>query len=87
AGTSGIPVTKLAVLSSGDILVEIDSIPGTTYVVDYSNDAQTWIRSSGSVTAVSNRLQWIDNGPPKTQSHPSTVSSRFYRFVEVTPGN
>lgn len=87
AGTSSIAVTKLAVLSSGDILVEINSTPGTTYVVDYSNDAQSWIRASGSITAVSNRLQWIDNGPPKTQSHPSTVGSRFYRFVEVTPGN
>ena len=87
AGTSGIAVTRCVVLSSGDVLVEIASIPGTTYMVDYTNEAHAWIRASGSITAVSNRLQWIDNGPPKTQSHPSTVASRFYRFVEVTPGD
>lgn len=86
AAASGIAVTRFLKLSNGDVLVEIDSTPGAAYVVDYSHDTTSWVRASGTVTAASNRLQWIDNGPPKTLSHPSTVSSRFYRFVEVIPG-
>jgi hypothetical protein len=38
--------------------------------------------AGGEVKASSNRLQWIDNGPPKTASHPSEAPTRFYRMVE-----
>jgi hypothetical protein len=35
--------------------------------------------------AQANKAQWIDDGPPKTMSHPNTVPSRFYRVLLNSP--
>ncbi|BCX49736.1 IPTL-CTERM sorting domain-containing protein [Haloferula helveola] len=85
AAPAGLAVARNERLPNGDQLIEIVSTPGSTYAVEYSADMTTWVRVVPAVTAVANRLQWIDNGPPKTVSHPSTVGSRFYRFVLITP--
>ena len=82
--TDGIPVTRNIALANGDRLIEIASIPGASYAVEYSSDMLTWKRVVPNIVAPANRLQWIDSGPPKTESHPSTVPSRFYRFVLLT---
>ncbi|MDF1710762.1 MAG: putative Ig domain-containing protein [Akkermansiaceae bacterium] len=84
---TNIPVERQEVLSNGDFLIEIASIPDTVYAVEYSENMTDWTRVPATITAVANRLQWIDNGAPKTSSHPSQVASRFYRFVIVTPAN
>jgi hypothetical protein len=84
SATTGIPVTRNQRLSNGDHLIEIASIPGAVYAVEYSHDMTAWTRVLSSVSAPANRLQWIDNGPPKTASHPTTVSSRYYRFVLIS---
>lgn len=81
--SEGIPVTRMMTLPGGDWLIEIASIPGATYAIEYAPDAATWSRVTPLVTATSQRLQWIDNGPPKTRSHPSDVPRRFYRFVLI----
>ena len=87
SATTGIPVTRNQRLSNGDHLIEIAAIPGAVYAVEYSHDMTVWTRVVPSITAPANRLQWIDNGPPKTESHPTTVSSRYYRFVLISsPG-
>lgn len=82
-GNEGISVTRMMTLPGGDRLIEIASIPGATYAIEYGPDAATWSRVTPLVTATSQRLQWIDNGPPKTRSHPSEVTRRFYRFVLI----
>lgn len=85
AADSGIEVTRMIILSNGDVLIEITSQPGATYAIEYSPDMSpsSWIRVRSTVTAAANRLQWIDNGPPKTDSHPSEAASRFYRFALI----
>jgi len=85
AGTSGVNVTLFQELSNGDMLIEVASIPGHEYAIEYSDNLEDWFRVQQTVTAVANRLQWIDNGPPKTAVHPSEVDQRFYRLVDVTP--
>ncbi len=87
SAATGIPVTRNQMLSNGDYLIEIASTPGAVYAVEYSHDMTTWMRVVPRVTAPANRLQWIDNGPPKTASHPSAVPARYYRFVLISnPG-
>ena len=87
SASGGIPVTRNQIISNSDYLIEIASTPGAVYAVEYSHDMTTWTRVVPSVTAPANRLQWIDNGPPKTASHPSTVPARYYRFVLISsPG-
>ena len=84
AADSGIDVTRNERLGNGDHLIEIASIPGATYAVEYSADMATWTRVVPNVTAAANRLQWIDNGPPNTESHPATVPQRMYRCVLIS---
>ncbi|MFC7336408.1 Ig-like domain-containing protein [Haloferula chungangensis] len=84
AAGGGIPVTRNEKLSNGDFLIEIASTPGATYAVEYSHDMSTWKRVTPTVIAPANRLQWIDNGPPKTESHPSSTPNRYYRFVLIS---
>jgi len=35
-----------------------------------------------AIVAPADRVQWIDDGPPKTVSPPASVSSRFYRVIQ-----
>ena len=84
AGTSGVDVTLMQVLGNGDVLIEVASIPGHVYAIEYSADMTGWLRVSPTVSAPANRLQWIDNGPPKTAVRPSEVRQRFYRIVDIT---
>jgi hypothetical protein len=75
--------SRIVRLGDGAMLIEMGVEPGKTYRVEYSSGDFTWKAVSGEVKAASNRLQWIDNGPPKTECHPSEASTRFYRLVEV----
>lgn len=56
---------------------------GGTYIVEYSADLTAW--SQSPVTFVGNGApaQWVDAGPPATDSLPSTQKARFYRIVRV----
>ncbi|MEY4916789.1 MAG: hypothetical protein RL616_702, partial [Verrucomicrobiota bacterium] len=63
-------------------VIEFASVPGKTYTIIYSGDLQTWKVATPSVTANANVTQWYDDGPPKTESLPTSVTSRFYRVIK-----
>jgi hypothetical protein len=56
------------------------------YFIQYADtpadlmDSATVQTAFPSVTGTGSRVQWIDNGPPKTAS-PPTNGSRFYRVL------
>ena len=35
------------------------------------------------ITAAANRVQWLDDGPPKTESKPIGPASGFYRIIQL----
>lgn len=80
---AGSAIDRMLILGSGDILVEFTTTPGAIYAIEYSHDMQIWHRVVPSITANANRAQWIDSGPPKTISHPSSVDRRYYRVVTL----
>jgi hypothetical protein len=84
ADDGGFQVLRTERLANGDMLIAIASTPGATYAIEYSEDMVNWTRVEPTVVANANRLQWTDNGPPKTVSHPSTVTNRYYRFVLIS---
>jgi hypothetical protein len=67
------------------VLIEFQSIPGHTYSVLYSDDSSftNTLVAQPSIVAPADRTQWIDDGPPKTISAPTNVSSRFYQVLFV----
>ena len=79
-------VRRIAPLKDGGILLEFDSVPGHWYQVEYSTDLITWRLSPTPIRTGANRTQWIDRGPPGTDSPPSASPVRIYRVKDVTPG-
>jgi uncharacterized repeat protein (TIGR01451 family) len=70
-------------LSEGQLTIEFASVPGHTYVVQYSSDMQTWLTATPPIVAANTRTQWIDAGPPETESSPGIPGQRFYRIVQT----
>ena len=84
AGESGSAVTRMDVLANGDFMIEFNTVIGNVYAIEYSEDLESWTRVLPLYTANVEKTQWVDNGPPKTISHPSSVSRRLYRIVMIT---
>jgi hypothetical protein len=82
---AGLDVTRFVNLPDGSKLMEFSSVAGHWYQIEYSSDLVTWKRSLVPVQAGANFTQWIDRGPPYTDSHPSTVPQRYYRVSEILP--
>jgi len=72
-------------LDNGNVLLEFNSAAGKTYYLQYATDPALWKTALPKVEGTGNRIQWLDNGPPRTDSHPSTASSRFYRILVAEP--
>ncbi|MEI9960885.1 MAG: hypothetical protein WDM76_07045 [Limisphaerales bacterium] len=71
-------------LQSGRFLIEFTAIPGRSYAVQYStNMMASWITVIPTIIAPANKVQWYDDGPPKTVSKPDTTGSRFYRIIQL----
>lgn len=81
---SGTTITN-HVLSSGGFLIEFPATPGAIYTIVYSDNLSfsNALTAQPSIVAPANRVQWIDNGPPKTISHPSNTIARFYRVFQA----
>ena len=78
----GTALERVEALPNGDILLEFASTIGTSYTIQFSQDGSSWFDVVPKVLAGADRTQWIDNGPPKTPSHPSSTTSRLYRVME-----
>lgn len=71
-----------ALYTNGVFLVEFMSASNRTYYVEYTGDpaSTNWTTSFPGVVGSGHRVQWIDNGPPRTASLP-TNGTRFYRVI------
>ncbi len=75
-----------ATLSAGNVLLEFNSTVGKSYYIQYTaNLAASWTTVLPKIEGTGNRIQWIDNGPPKTDAHPSAASIRLYRILVTEP--
>jgi hypothetical protein len=79
------PLTITAMrFTNGTFLVEFPTTLGNHYYIQYApstvslTNAQTVLPP---VTGTGSRVQWIDNGPPKTDS-PPTNGARFYQVLQ-----
>ena len=74
-------VTRAVPLRTGATVVEFSAIPGARYAVLYSDDRLIWKTARPAITASANRVLWIDEGPPKTESKPP--AGRSYRVIRL----
>lgn len=65
-------------------LIEFAATPGRVYQVQYRDSiTESWKAAWPTITATGTRVQWLDDGPPKTDSNPEDIDTRFYRIVEL----
>jgi hypothetical protein len=69
-------------LRNGTFLIEFATTPGKTYYVQYGSDMVHWKTSYPSLTGTGQSMQWIDSGPPVTDSLPAANQTRFYRVLQ-----
>jgi len=82
-GVSGYtPITDYR-YENNRFLIEFNSIPGRTYTIYYGDTLSTITNIAvPSIVASANVTQWYDDGPPKTVSVPTSVTSRFYEVIQ-----
>jgi hypothetical protein len=78
---TAVKIDRAMWLADGTFMIEFQSVPGQVYTIEYCDDLRTWKTVTPSGTSDANRIQWIDNGPPKTESFPKQGSGRFYRVI------
>jgi hypothetical protein len=68
-------------LDDGSYLIDFRTLTNRTYYVQYSSDLTAWKTALPPLSGTGSGRQWVDNGPPKTDSHPLTKTNRFYRIL------
>jgi hypothetical protein len=80
-----VPINRIFVDTriAGDtrFVIEFNTIVGRTYTIFYSEDLVVWKAATPSITASTDVTQWYDDGPPKTESVPTTIPHRFYQVI------
>jgi len=84
APDGGLAIDRAVCLADGSMLVEFTATPGALYEVHYSPDGEHWKLSPVRIRAAGNRVQWIDRGPPRTETPPNDASARFYRVRQIS---
>lgn len=65
------------------VILEVDTVLGATYAVQYSDDLVTWRTSLPHLQGTGEKLVWVDTGAPKTSDLPYVKGRRFYRVLRV----
>ncbi len=80
---SSFAITSATLLSPGRILIEFPAVLGDRYAVIYSADTSftNVFLAQPTLVAPGSKVLWLDDGPPKTLSAPTSVSSRYYRVI------
>jgi len=78
---AAVAIERVACLADGTILIEFPVVPGQAYYIQYCEDLLDWRTVTPGIRSDANRIQWIDNGAPKTESFPAGRLCRFYRVI------
>jgi uncharacterized repeat protein (TIGR01451 family) len=81
AVSTNLSISRIVPLTNGNMLIEWPAVTNRTYTVVYSDNVlfSNAMVAPPSITALANRLQWIDYGPPTTTNLPANTGARFYR--------
>lgn len=72
-------IERSQMLADGGFQVELPTLPGRLYSIQYSSDLESWKAAECVISGNGSWVAWVDRGPPETESHPSTQTMRFYR--------
>ena len=70
---------RIIEINARSVLVEFITQKNFRYQLEYSDNMTAWSVAQPEIIGTGERIQWLDNGLPKTSSLPS--SKRFYRIT------
>jgi hypothetical protein len=68
-------------LADGSFRLQFNTDLNRSYQIQYSDSMSAWKTANSTIIGTGQLMQWVDDGPPKTDSHPSSQSSRVYRVI------
>jgi len=78
-----VPMTRAMSLPDGSFLINFNSVSNAIYYVQYATVLGSWKTSPQPLLGTGYSMQWIDYGPPATDSLPGSRPSRFYRIIRA----
>jgi membrane carboxypeptidase/penicillin-binding protein PbpC len=76
-------INRSLLLTNKNFQLEFNSLANRFYYVQYSSDLKNWKGAEPAIIGNGGLIQWVDDGPPKTESLPQSVTARFYRVILV----
>jgi hypothetical protein len=66
-------------------LIDFGTKAGATYYILYKDKlaSTNWNVAQPPVMGTGYDVQWVDDGPPKTESHPSAAPQRYYEVLKA----
>ncbi|HEV2208790.1 MAG TPA: Ig-like domain-containing protein [Verrucomicrobiae bacterium] len=74
-------INRALMLPNKTYLIEFASLTNRLYYIEYTANLQLWNTAMPAIRGNGTRIQWIDNGQPKTDSSPAVTPQRFYRVI------
>ncbi len=68
-------------LSDGTFRLAFETVLNRQYIVQYSDDLALWKTAFPPIVGNGGSVEWIDNGPPATDSSPVGLPGRWYRIL------
>ena len=67
--------------TGGAFGLEFNPLANRIYYIEYGSDLIGWKTVTVPLVGTGGPVQWIDNGPPQTDSPPQSQPARFYRII------
>lgn len=73
---------KNVTLQGPTVLLDFNTVTNGGYHVRYSDDLVNWNISIPAIRGTGSKMQWVDDGPPKTLSRPGETPVRVYHMIQ-----
>src|SRR5258708_14634555 len=83
---TGRHIDRGVMLPDKTFLIEFTSVSNRIYYIQYRaslTDTNGWKTAQPAITGNGSKVQWIDNGQPKTESPPASASMKLYQLIEL----
>jgi hypothetical protein len=75
------PGSESSRLPDGTFRIRFKTEFNRSYLIQYSDNVAEWKTALPAVLGTGGVVEWIDDGPPRTETHPAEHPSRYYRIA------
>ncbi len=80
---TGLRIVRGLMLRDRNFMVEFVTVTNRKYYIQFSRDLKNWSTVQPAISGNGTTIQWIDAGPPETDSLPALANQRFYKVIST----